>query len=100
MISLAISFLAKKSSLFQKSGKPKLITEKRKLAFCFPVVDEDTKFPIYFRRSVSYLRQKKKVDFFQSVLLSKSARGTLVTVMIYCIKDLASKISTLATGKY
>lgn len=48
MISLAISFVAKKNCLFQKSGKPKLITEKRKLAFYFPVVDEDTKFPMYF----------------------------------------------------
>lgn len=81
MISLAISFIAKKNFyLSQKSGKPKLITEKRKLVFYFSGVDKDIKFSMYFHWSVSFWKKTliQKADFFQLALLSSQERVTVL----------------------
>lgn len=45
-------------------------------------------------------KKSKTVHFFQLALLIKSGIGIVVTALLYCVRDLVSKILRLGIEKY
>jgi len=82
MISFTIPFVAKKNCLFQKSGKPQLITKKAGLLLS----------SCWWRHNIS------NVFSLQYFTLTKG--GLLPVSFTASIRDLVSKTPALATGKY